>query len=118
MTRLLASIVLMLAACGGSSKSSTTAQHPTGGTGEATVDPTVPSWVPESCIAYHRAVVQAINCQAVDQGKRDEIQRTFDATSATWKAEENADNAKVDQYSATCTATTETVRADIGTSCV
>lgn len=108
----------MLAACGGSSNSSTGAQRPTGGTGEATVDPTVPSWLPESCIAYHRAVVQAINCQAVDQGKRDQIQKTFDETSATWKAEENADTAKVNEYDATCTATTESVRADIGASCV
>jgi len=105
----------MLAACGG--KSSTT-QSPTGGAGEPTVDPTVPSWLPQSCLAYHKAVVQAIDCQAVDQGKRDEIRTTFDATSASWKAEAEADKAKVDEIGATCTTATESVRTDIGEKCI
>jgi hypothetical protein len=73
MKNLLASIVLTLAASGCASSSSTPAQHPADNSGEAGVDPTVPSWLPKSCIAYHRAVVQAINCEAVDQGTRDEI---------------------------------------------
>jgi len=117
MKTLLASILLTLAACGGSN-SSTAAQSPTGGTGEPSVDPTVPSWLPESCLAYHKAVVQAVDCQAVDQRKRDEIQNTFGATSASWKAEQHTDKAKVDEIGATCTTATESVRADIGAKCI
>jgi hypothetical protein len=104
----------MLAACAGSN-SSTPAQRPTE---EARVDPTVPSWLPESCIAYHKVVVQTIDCQAVDQTKRDEIQNTFDTTSVSWKAEQNADKAKLDEIGATCTTATASVRADLAHKCV
>ena len=86
--------------------------------GEATVDPTVPSWLPESCLAYHKAVVQAIDCQAVDQAKRDEIQKKFADTSTSWKAEQHAENAKVDEIGATCTAAAASVRADLGNKCI
>ena len=112
---LLASIVLTFAACGGSS--STAAQHP-GSSGEARVDPTLPSWLPESCVAYHKAVVQAIDCQAVDQTKRDEIQKKFGEASEGWKAEQNADKAKVDEVAATCTTATASVRADLAEKCI
>jgi hypothetical protein len=115
MKALFASILLTFAACGGNS---TAAEKPTGGAGEPMVDPTVPSWLPDSCVAYHRAVVQAIDCEAVEQGKRDEIQTTFDATSASWKAEPEADKAKIDEIGATCVTATESVRADIGEKCV
>lgn len=116
MKSLFASILLTLAACGGGSSSSTTANHPTG---EPMVDPTVPSWLPASCVAYHKAVVQAIDCQAVDQGTRDQIRSTFDATSTSWKTEEpGADKAKIDEIGARCTTATDSVRTDIGGKCV
>ena len=69
-------------------------------------------------MAYHKAVVQAIDCQAVDQRTRDEIQKSFDVTSARWKAEDNADKAKVDEIGAICTSETANVRVDIGEKCV
>lgn len=116
MKTLLASIVLTFTACGGGSKSPP-AQHP-GGSGEARVDPTLPSWLPESCVAYHKAVVQAIDCQALDQAKRDEIQKKFGEASESWKAEQNADKAKVDEVAATCTTATTSVRADLGEKCI
>lgn len=111
---LFASILFTLAACGGGSKST---QSPTGGAGEPTVDPTVPSWLPESCLAYHKAVVQALDCQAVEQSKRDEIRSTFDATSVSWKAEAEADKAKIDEIGATCVTATASVRTDIDEKC-
>jgi hypothetical protein len=100
---------------GGGSKP---AESPTGGAGEPTVDPTVPSWLPESCIAYHKAVVQAINCEAVEQSKRDEIKQTFDATSVSWKQEPSGEQAQIDEIAASCVTTTESVRADIGERCI
>ncbi len=83
-----------------------------------TVDPTVPSWLPEPCLAYHKAVVQAIDCKAIDQGKREEIQKAYGDASASWKAEQNANDAKVAEIGATCTKATEAVRAEIGQKCV
>jgi hypothetical protein len=117
MNMLLVSLLLMLAACGGS-PSSAPAQHPKDDSGQARVDDTVPSWLPQSCIAYHKAVVQAISCQAVEQAKRDEIQKSYGDTSASWKTEQNADPARIDAIGASCTAATASVRADIGESCV
>lgn len=117
MKMLLASILLTFTACAGSS-SSAPAQHPAPATTEARVDPTVPSWLPQSCLAYHKAVVQAINCEAVDQTTRDEIQKAYGDKSSSWKAEQNADSARVDEIGATCTTATGTVRADIGQKCV
>ena len=116
MKMLLAAIVLTFAACGGGSKSPA-AQRPAG-SGEARVDPTLPSWLPESCVAYHKAVVQAIDCQAVDPTKRDEIQKKFGEASEGWKAEQNADKAKVDEVAATCTTETASVRAELGEKCI
>ncbi len=119
MKTLLASILLSLLACGGGgSKSSTTNKPVTGGSDQPSVDPTIPSWLPQSCIAYHKAVVQAVDCKAIDQGKRDEIQKAFGETSESWKAEQNADKAKVDEIAARCTTATESVRAEIGQKCV
>jgi hypothetical protein len=115
MKTLLVAILVTLAACGGSS---TPSQHPTAPTEEARVDPTIPSWLPQSCVAYQKAVVQAINCQAVDQTKRDEIQKAYGEKSTSWKAEDNADSAKVNEIGATCRTATGSVRADIGEKCV
>lgn len=118
MKTLLASILLTLAACGGGSKPSTVATSPAGGSDVPTVDPTVPSWLPQSCHAYHKAVVQALDCQAIDQGKRDEIQKAYGDASASWKAEQNASDVRVQEIGATCVTATESVRADIGQKCV
>jgi hypothetical protein len=114
MKSLLASILLALVACGGIPKSSTTNQQ----SADSTVDPTVPSWLPPSCIAYHKAVVQAIDCKAVEQSKRDRIKTTFDETSVSWKAEDNANAARVDEIDVTCTTATDSVRADIADKCI
>jgi hypothetical protein len=113
MKTLLASILLVLAACGGSSKPATTPER-----SADTVDPTVPSWLPASCVAYHKAVVQAIDCQAVEQSKRDRIGATFDETSVSWKAEDNANATRVNEIGATCTTATDSVRADIADKCI
>jgi hypothetical protein len=115
-------LVVALAACGGSKKdSNTTGPGPGPGSsvdGDVGVDPTVPSWTPASCKAYQKAVFQAANCEAVEKAKRDEIQATYDAAAATWKAEQNATDAKIAEFSESCTASTESVRAAIGTNCV
>lgn len=109
----------LLAACGGGSKSSSqsTVAAETGGEGQPEVDPTVPSWAPKTCIAYHRAVVQAVDCTAVAQDKRDAIRAKYEADSAGWKTAE-ATPAKVDEVRGYCETAAASVRGDIGTSCV
>jgi hypothetical protein len=116
---------LLLAACGGGSKpstnpaaaSETVTAAETGGDGQPEVDPTVPSWAPKTCIAYHRAVVQALDCTAVEQGKRDAIKARYTTDSESWKTVE-ATPAKIAEVKAYCETQTASVRGDIGTSCV
>ena len=109
-------LIAVLAACGGGPKRPTTTNQ--GEVGDAEVDPTVPSWTPQACKDYNKAVFQAIKCEAVEQAKRDEIKATYDAAAAGWKAEENADEAKVNEVAASCVQSTESVRATIGSLCV
>src|SRR4051812_25887520 len=102
MTKLLALSALLLAACGGRPKSTTpppqqtahqngeTYGDTTGGPDQPSVDPTVPSWAPKSCLAYHKVTVEAMGCTAIEQSKRDAIQREYGAASQSWKAMENA----------------------------
>jgi len=113
MTKLRIVLVLALVACGGSKKDT----NPVGGPGEPAIDPTLPSWAPASCTAYQKAVFQAINCEAVDQGKRDEIQDAYNAASVNWKQENEADAAKIEEINVSCTSNTESVRAAIGDQC-
>ncbi len=114
MKNLLVVFALVAAACG-SSKS--TAQSPTGGEGEPVVDPTMPSWAPASCSAYQKAVVQATACQAIEQGKRDEIQQAYDTASASWKAEQDATPARIEEVAAACSSSAESVQAETAGKC-
>lgn len=119
MTKLFVILVVALAACGGSkSKTDTAASSPVGGPGEPAIDPTIPSWAPKSCTTYQKAVFQAINCEAMDKGKRDEIQTTYNTASESWKAEKDADAARIAEVETSCTSSAESVRAAIGDLCV
>lgn len=112
MTKILL-IVVALAACGGSKKDT----NPVGGPGEPAIDPTVPSWAPPSCTTYQKAVFQAINCDAVEQGKRDEIQTAYNSASESWKAEKDADATRIEEVNQSCTSGAESVRTAIGDLC-
>ena len=82
MTKLLATAALLFAACGGATRSSPqTATTTSGGTDHA-VDPTVPSWTPKSCIAYHKVTIEALDCPAIEQSTRDQIVSRVCATTA------------------------------------
>lgn len=119
MKNLLIAFGVFLAACGGGAKSSdkSTVATETGGDGQPEVDPTMPSWAPKTCIAYHRAVVQALDCTAIEQGKRDAIKAKYETDSTGWKTAD-ATPAKVDEVKAYCETETASVRNDIGTTCV
>lgn len=112
---------LLLAACSGGGGAKPSTQSPvateTGGDGQPEVDPTMPSWAPKTCIAYHRAVVQAVDCEAIAQAKRDAIKSKYGSDSESWKTVD-ATAAKIDEIKAYCETATASVRGDIGTACV
>jgi hypothetical protein len=117
MTKLLATAALLFAACGGATRSSPqTATTTSGGTDHA-VDPTVPSWTPKSCIAYHKVTIEALDCPAIEQSKRDQIERDYGEASQAWKREEDADKANVEQIALACERSSESVHAEIAGNC-
>jgi len=118
MKNLVIALGLLLGACGGHKAAPNSAvAAETDGDGQPEVDPTVPSWAPRTCIAYHRAVVQALDCSAIEQGKRDAIKAKYETDSEGWKTAD-ATPAKIEEVKAYCETATTSVRADIGTNCV
>jgi hypothetical protein len=49
-------------------------------------DPTIPSWAPRECTAYHDAVVRFAECEAVSQESRNVVKTQYDTDNARWKA--------------------------------
>jgi hypothetical protein len=77
----------------------------------------MPSWAPKSCLAYHKAVVQALECNAIDKAKRDQIQQAYGDASQAWKAEKDGTPAKVELVAAACERGTASVQADVSGKC-
>ena len=50
------------------------------------VDPTMPSWSPRSCNAYHVAVLHILDCDQIEPTKRAQIKAQYDLDHATWQA--------------------------------
>ncbi len=83
-----------------------------GTTGEAsamgdTPDPTLPSWAPPSCKAYHVSVVKLSGCTAVPQADRDAATAKYDADTKAWHDMTNAQQADLDRVGGEC-ATSDT----------
>jgi len=49
-------------------------------------DPTLPSWAPNECKAYHDAVIRFAECDAVSQESRNVVKTQYDTDDARWKA--------------------------------
>ncbi len=115
MNKLLTVVALLVAACGG--KSPATTNHANGApeasaSNASELDPTIPSWAPKSCVAYHKAAIEALDCDAIEQTKRDQIKQSYEAASVSWKAEENATPARIGEVDAACQASGDSVRAE------
>src|SRR4051812_5897113 len=120
MKKLLALTALLMSACGGNAKSSNTTpqtDRQRADEGESMLDPTLPSWSPKSCLAYHKVAVEAMDCTAIDQTKRDQIQQHYADASGAWKAETNADKARVEQIAQICDQSSASVHAEIAGNC-
>ena len=135
MTKLLVAASFLFAACSDPAPTATppaapptgaaTANQPgtntaglTGGLDEPSVDPTVPSWTPRSCLEYHKVVVEALDCDAIEQTKRDLIQEAYGAASKEWKAESDGTPARILQVAEACERSTASVQADSAGKCV
>jgi hypothetical protein len=100
-----------------SSTTPMTSTTATASTTEPEVDPTLPSWAPKSCVAYHAAVVHAVDCQALPQAKRDEIKMKYEAANTSWHGMQNAQQTDIDSVGSTCTAENQSVRAEYSGKC-
>ena len=90
-------LALVLAACSHNSD----VKSPSGPTGM--VDPTLPSWAPSSCTAYHVAVVEATDCLEIDQGIRESIKTKYEAANTSWHELHDTRQEIIDQISMLCT---------------
>ncbi|MBA3461838.1 MAG: hypothetical protein H0T46_17895 [Deltaproteobacteria bacterium] len=113
-------LVLALAACGSSKKSNSATTTTVASTGETeeVVDPTLPSWAPKSCNAYHTVVVKAVDCAELDQGMRDSIKAKYETQRTAWASLQNAEQAQIDQIGTECTEDTKAVQAQADGKCV
>ncbi len=101
----LLALALVLAACSHNSD----VKSPSGPT--AMVDPTLPSWAPRSCAAYHVAVVEATDCLEIDQGIRESIKTKYEAANASWRELHDTRQEVIDQISMLCTEDVKYVHA-------
>lgn len=69
---------------------------------DTAIDPTMPSWAPQSCMAYHTAVVNYGACNDVDQATRDKVAAKYDADNKGWHDITNATQADLDRVKAQC----------------
>lgn len=112
--RLVLGLVLVTAACAKDNPATT----PSNSTeDEAMVNPTVPSWAPKSCIAYHTAVVRFVGCEAMDAAARDTVKASYEADSQRWQEMSNLPQGAIADVGAKCTADGDAVRAQIGAGC-
>jgi hypothetical protein len=115
MKKLLVVTALLISACGGSSKSTPKTAQQTAD--DSMLDPTLPSWAPKNCVAYHKVAVEAMDCTAIEQSRRDQIQQQYGDASTAWKAETNADNARVEEIAQVCDRSSAAVHAEIAGNC-
>lgn len=85
--------------------------------GDDAVDPTLPSWAPHSCKAYHAAVVNLAGCTQVAQDVRDRVSAKYDADNKSWHDMQNASQTDLDQVKLSCGDEAASVKAQITNDC-
>jgi hypothetical protein len=78
--------------------------------GSMPVDPTLPSWVPRSCTAYHAAVVKLAECDAVSQEARNTVKTQYDTDNAKWQAMHGQAPDATEAVRASCTSSLQAVK--------
>ena len=116
MTKLWTALFVLTAAtaCSKSKPANTTTTG--GGDSSAmgdTPDPTLPSWAPPSCKAYHATIVKLSGCMAVAQGDRDAMTAKYDADSKAWHDMTNAQQSDLDRVGTECSQLDAEVKAKL-----
>jgi hypothetical protein len=94
---------LSVTACSHEKTQGTTAEaHSSPDSSDPQVDPTLPSWAPKTCNAYHKAVVEAQGCEAIDQATRDAMRTKYDAADQSWRAMQNAEQGDIEKVRVAC----------------
>jgi hypothetical protein len=81
------------------------------------VDPTLPSWAPKSCAAYHVAVVKFSHCGEIALDLRDKVAAKYDADNKSWHDIENAQQSDLDQVKLSCGDEQKSVTAQMTGHC-
>lgn len=81
------------------------------------VDPTLPSWAPHECNAYHAAVVKLAHCNEVDVQVRDRVAAKYDADNKSWHDMTNAQQSDLDQVKLVCQDEYASVNAQLTGKC-
>jgi hypothetical protein len=81
------------------------------------VDPTIPSWAPPSCRAYHAATVRAADCQALDQPTREDIQTKYQGAHDSWQQMKDVPPETIQQISIACEGSAKTVKDQVDAVC-
>jgi predicted lipoprotein len=114
----LALLILGLAACSHNKPAAGSSPTAVANADEPVVDPTLPSWAPRSCAAYHTAVVEAQGCSAIAQSTRDSMREKYEAAQASWKAMHDAPQGTIDEIRASCAEEAKAVHAEADGKCV
>ncbi|MFT3692606.1 MAG: hypothetical protein QM831_05665 [Kofleriaceae bacterium] len=81
------------------------------------VDPTLPSWAPNECAAYHAAVVKLAHCNELDVTIRDRVAAKWDADAKSWHDMSNAQQSDLDQVKLVCKDEYASVNAQMTGKC-
>jgi hypothetical protein len=81
------------------------------------VDPTLPSWAPKSCAAYHAAVVRFVSCETDDAAKREAVRESYDSENKRWHDMMNVEQKAIDEVQTACAARTTDISAKTDPSC-
>jgi hypothetical protein len=74
-------------------------------------DPTLPSWAPRECTAYHAAVVRLAECDAVPEETRNVVKTQYDTDDARWRAMHDRAPEQLEYVRDDCRAAYEDVEA-------
>jgi len=124
MKTLIVSSALFFAACSHHNNDATTPSAPSvaasdgdSDSDDPSVDPTLPSWAPRSCLRYHTAVVKLIGCETVPQLTRDAAKVRYDADHAKWQAMKDQPQGAIEEVRQSCADDAKLVRGQLTESC-
>jgi hypothetical protein len=82
------------------------------------VDPTLPSWAPKTCRAYHATVMRVLGCLAIDETRRASIRAQYDVDHARWDTMHDEPLDAISKVGVQCKASLDAVQGEYDAKCV